>query len=138
MQIVRMRRAYSHDRAEDMREHHEVDEDLNHIEHEGCDVADLEYALLTEDRADQEDGSHGPEEEEVGHHVKQRDPDGLLDTYLVDNLILPFELSRLLLLISECLDSPNVREALLGQGRNRCLLVLHDLLRLFHHIPEEY
>jgi hypothetical protein len=133
-----MRGSYSHDGAEDVREHHEVDEDLNHVEHEGRDVADLEDALLTEDRANQEDGGHGAEEEEIGHHVEQRDPDGLLDTYLVHNLILSFELSSLLLLISECLDSPDVGEALLGQGRNRRLLVLHNLLRFFHHIPEEY
>lgn len=95
-----------------MREHHEIDEDLNHVEHEGCDVADLEDALLTEDGADQEDGGHGPKEEEVGYHVEKRDPDGLLDTYLVHNLILSFELSRLLQLIGKCLDSPDVGEAL--------------------------
>ena len=94
-----------------MREHHEVDEDLNHVEHEGGDVADLEDALLTKDRAYEEDGGHGAEEEEVGHHVEQRDPDGLLDAYLVHNLILSFELSRLFLLISECLYSPDVGEA---------------------------
>ena len=36
-----------------MCEHHEVDEDLDHVEHEGGDVADLEDAFLTEDGADQ-------------------------------------------------------------------------------------
>ena len=65
-----MRSAYSHDGAEDVREHHEVDEDLYHVEHEGCDVADLEDALLTEDGAHEEDRGHGAEEEEVGHHVE--------------------------------------------------------------------
>ncbi len=99
-----------------MGEHHEVYEDLNHVEHEGGDVTDFEDALLTEDGADQEDGGHGPEKEEVGYHVEQRGPDGLLDTDLVHNLILSFELSRLLLFISKCFNSPDVREAFLSQG----------------------
>jgi len=120
-----------------VREHHEIDEDLNHVEHEGGDVADLKDALLTEDGAYEEDGGHGAEEEEVGHHVEQRDPDGLLDAYLVHNLILSFELSRLLLLVCKCLDRPDVGEAFFSQGRNRRLFILHDLLRLLHHIPEE-
>ena len=132
-----MRGAYSHYGAEDMCEHHEVDEDLDHVKHEGCDVTDLQDALLTEDRAHEEDGGHGAEEEEVGHHVEQRDPDGLLDAYLVHNVILSFELSRLLLLVCKCLDRPDVGEAFFSQGRNRRLFILHDLLRLLHHIPEE-
>lgn len=129
---------YTHHRAEDLRENHEIDQDLQKIEHERGDLPDTKQFFLNQGCSDRKDNCHRPKNKQVREELEEAIPECLKLSIVVDFNVANVVSRDLLSFSCESLHCPDIRECFLRDCGYYCLGILDILLDVFHGTTEEH